>query len=79
MRYGDNELYVPHAFTTHFLLGDLNTAPVADNTFVAYTLVLSAMAFVVLYRTKNALTEQAVAFGLVCTVVDGFRLEDLAG
>ena len=41
-------------------------------------LVLAAVALPVLGRTKNALAVQAVALRLQGTVVDGFRLFDLA-
>ncbi len=36
------------------------------------------MTFVVLYRTENALAEEAVALGLVSAVVDSFGFQHLA-
>ena len=63
--------------TTHLLLGNLNTATVADDTLVTDTLVLTAGTLVVLRRTEDALAEQTVALGLVGAVVDGLRLGNL--
>ena len=73
----NNKLYVPHTLTTHFLFGHLNTATFAHDTLVTDSLVLSAVALVILYRTENALAEQTVTLRLVCTLVDGFRLKHL--
>ena len=78
MGHGHHQLDMTHALAAHFLLGDFHTAAVAHDPFVADALVLSAMALVVLYRTENALAEQAVALGLVGAVVDGFGLEHFA-
>ena len=62
---------------THFLLCHFNTTSVADNTLIADTLVLAAMALVVLCRTKDTLAEETIALWLVSAVVDGFRLQHL--
>ncbi len=70
MGHGHHELDMTHAFATHLLFSNLNTATVADNALVADTLILSAVAFVVLYRAENAFAEKSVALGLVCAVVD---------
>ena len=35
------------------------------------------MALVVLCRTEDALAEETITLGLVCAVVDGFRLQHL--
>ena len=70
-----HQLDVAHALTTHFFLRDLNTASVTHDAFVANALVLSAVAFEILYRTEDALAEQAIALGLVCPVVDGLRFQ----
>ena len=69
-----HELYVTHTLATHFLLGNLHTATVADDALVTDALVLTAMAFIVLHWTEDALAEEAVAFGLVGAIVDGFGL-----
>ena len=46
------------------LLGDLDTAAIADLALVADALVLAAVALPVLGRSKNALAVQAVALRL---------------
>ena len=74
MSHGHNELDVSHTLTAHFHFSHFHTTTVADDAFVTDTLVLTAMALVILDRTKDALAEQSVAFGLIRTIVDGFRL-----
>ena len=78
MSHRHHQLDMSHAFAAHLLLGDLDTAPVAHDTFVAYALVLSAMAFEVLDRTEYLLAEKSVALRLVGAVVDGLGLEHLS-
>ena len=75
---GYDELDVSGAFATHFLFGHFHTATVADDAFIANALVLAAMALVVLGGTEDAFAEQAVALGLVGSVVDGFGLQHFA-
>ena len=77
--YGDGEGDVTHPFPADLLLCHLYAAAVADDAAVADSLVFSAVALVVLGRTEYPLAEEAVALGLVCTVVDGLGLEDLTG
>ena len=72
---GHHQLDVAHALTTHFLFSNLYPASVAYDALVANALVLSAMAFEILYRTEDALAEQAIALGLVRPVVDGLRFQ----
>ena len=67
-----------HTFATHFLFGHFDTATVTHDTFVADALVLSAVAFIVLDRTEDALAEEAVTLGLVGSIVDCLGLEYLA-
>ena len=57
MRYGHNEFDMSHALTTHFLLGDLHAATLADDPFIADTLVLTAVALEILGRTEDTLAE----------------------
>jgi hypothetical protein len=73
-----NQLDVTATLTTYFLLGNFNAASVADDTLVTDTLVLTAMALIVLDRTEDALAEEAVTFGLIGAVVDGLRLQYFA-
>ena len=67
---------VAHTFTTYFGQGHFDAALLTDNAAVFHTLVLAAQAFVILHRTKNARTEQTVAFRLKGPVVDGLRFLD---
>ena len=76
--YRHHQLDVSATLATHFLLCYLNTASVADDTFVTNALVLATGTLVVACRTEDALTEQTVTLRLVGTIVDGFRLGYLA-
>ena len=78
MSYGHNQLDVSHTLATYLLLGYHNTTTVTYDTFVTYTLVLTAMALVISYRTKDAFAEQSVTLGLISTVVDCFGFQHLA-
>ena len=71
-----NQLDMSHTFTAHFLFSNFHTTTVADDTFITDTLIFTAMAFVILNGTKNALAEQTIAFGFVRTVIYGFRLQN---
>ena len=78
MRDGYGEFDVPHALATDLAQGDFDAATIADDAAITDALVLTAMAFPVLDRTKNALAEQAVLLGLERAVVDGLGLRDFA-
>ena len=78
MGYGNGEGNVTHAFAAHFLLRHFHTAAVADDTAVADSLILAAIALVVLGRAEDLLAEEAFTLGLVSPVVHRFRLQDLA-
>jgi hypothetical protein len=69
---------VAHALAAHAAERDFDAALFADNALVLHPLVLAAQALIVLDGTEDAGAEQAVAFGLEGTVVDGLRLLDLA-
>ena len=73
-----NKLNMSAALAAHLLLCHLDTATVADDAFVTNTLILAAGTLVVLGRTEDALAEKAVAFGLICAIVDGLRLGDFS-
>ena len=77
MGYGHDQLNMAGALTTHLLLRHLDTTTVADDSFITDTLVLATGTLIVLRRTEDALAEQTVALGLICTVVDGLRLRHL--
>ena len=76
MSHRHNQLDMSHTFTAHFLFSNFHTTTVADDTFITDTLVFTAMTFIILDRTKNALAEQAITFGFVRTVINGFRLQN---
>ena len=77
MSHRHYQLDMSATLTTHLLLGHLYTASVTHDTLIANALVLTAGALIVLGRTKDTLTEQTVAFGLIGTVVDGLWLGNL--
>ena len=78
MRHGYDKLNMARTFTTNLLLGHLYTATIADDSFIANTLILTAGTLIILGRTKDTLTEKAVAFRLICTIINGFRFRYLA-
>ena len=67
-----------HAFTSHFGLNDFYAAFFANDTPVFHAFVFTAIAFIVFGGAKNFGTKQPIAFGLKGSVIDGFRLFDLA-
>ncbi len=72
------QLDVAHPFPTHLGAGDLDTAALADDALETNALVLTAVAFPVPGRTEDLLAEEPVLLRLEGTVVDRFRLLDLA-
>ena len=78
VRYRRCQLNVAHALAADLGLGDLNAALIADLALEADLLVLAAVALPVLGRSKDTLAEQAIAFRLERTVVNGFGLLYLA-
>ena len=52
----------------------LPAALLADDAFIAYSLVAAAMTFPVLGRSENLFAEKTIAFWFLSTIVDGFRL-----
>ena len=78
MRDGGGEFDMAHAFAADLRDGDFNAAFFADNTLIFHALVLTAQAFIILDRTEDAGTEQAVTLGLERAIIDGFGLLDLA-
>ena len=69
---------VSHPFPADFLFRHFDTASVADDSTVTDSLVLSAIAFVVLGRTEYFFAEESVSLRLVGPVVDRLRLQNLA-
>src|SRR5688572_8741181 len=63
-----------HALASYLLLGNFNTAAIADDAFVTNAFIFSAMTFPIFHGTENPLAEQPSHFRLVRSVVDRFRL-----
>src|SRR5919109_1569765 len=78
MHDGRGQLDMAHALAAHTAVRHFDAAAVADHALVLHAAVLATGAFPVLFRTEDALAEQAVLFGTVGAVVDGLRLFDLA-
>ncbi len=78
MSDGRGELDMAHALAANARQRDFDAALFADDALVLHALVLAAQALVVLDGAKDARAEKAVAFRLERTVVDRFRLLDLA-
>ena len=80
MADGRGQLNMAHALAAHLGAGDLHAALVADLVLILEldALILTAVAFPVLGRSKDAFAEQAVALGLQGAVVNGFGLANLA-
>ena len=72
------KLDMAHALTAHTALGDFHTAAFADDALEAHALVLAAGALPVTGRSEDLFAEQTVFLRLQGTVVNGFRLLDLA-
>src|SRR5439155_6469125 len=75
---GGGQLDVAHAFAADAGVGDLDAAAVADHALVLHAAVLAAGALPVFFGSEDAFAEQAVFFGAVGTVVDGFGFFDFA-
>ena len=75
---GSGQSDMAHSLAANLALDDLNATLFADYAAMLHALVFSAVALVVLYRSKNLGTEKTILLGLEGSVVDGFRLLDLA-
>ncbi len=78
MRHGACKFNMPHAFTTHDRPRYLNPAFFTDDPFIPDPFVFAAIAFVVLFRTEDALVKQAAALTALGAIVDGLWLGHLA-
>ena len=77
MRTRDSKLNMSHSLAPNRRTCYLNSAPVAYYAFVANLTVFSAIAFVVLFRTKDALVKKSVFFRPLRSVIDSFGLSNL--
>ena len=78
MSNGYYQLDMTDTIATDLFLGNLDTTAITDDALVTDTLVFAAMAFVILYGPKDSFTKQTSHFGLVGSVIDGFRFDDLS-
>ena len=67
-----------HPLTAHFRKRYLDAALLTNYTAVLETLVLPAQALVILDRSEDLGTEQAITLRLEGAIVDCFRLLDFA-
>ena len=65
-----------HAFTPDLLKRHLNATFLTNDTLVFHSLVFATQTFIILSRAEYSSTEQAVAFWLESSVVNGFGLFD---
>ena len=78
MRYGSCKLDMAHSLAAYLFRCDLNAAFLADFALIADSLVLSAETLPVLCRTEDLFAEKTVLLGAKRSVVNGFRLCNLA-
>src|SRR3954470_10312997 len=74
MHDGRGQLDMTHALPAHTTVRHLHAATVANHAFVLHATVLTARAFPILFRAKNALTEKAVLLRAIRAVINRFRL-----
>src|SRR5215475_1653817 len=67
-----------HPFTANFGLNNFDAALFADDAAMTHPLVFTAVALVVLGRTKDFGTEKTIPFWLEGPIVNGFGLLNLA-
>jgi hypothetical protein len=72
------EADMPHSLSTDLRVSNLDSAAVADNAPKSNTLIFSARALEVLYRTEYPLAEETFTLRLEGSVIDRFRLRDLS-
>src|SRR5215831_18763800 len=78
MRARAGQLDVAQAFPPYLGLGDFDAALIANDAAMLHPLVLATQALPIGYRAEDLCTEQAVALGLECSVINRFGLGDLA-
>ena len=73
----NREFDMTHTLAAYLFLCDFNATTVAHDALVANTFVFTAVALPIAGRSEYTLTEQTVALGFQCAVVDGLRFRDL--
>ena len=76
MRHRRGKFDVTHAFAAHDRARNFDATLFAHDAAEPYAAIFAAVAFVVFFRTKNALIKEAVFLRSLRSVVDGFRLSD---
>ena len=74
MRDGTRQVDMSHALAAHLRLGYFNATLLTNDPAVLQSLVFPAETFVILDRTEDFGTEEAIALRFKGTVVDGLRL-----
>ena len=74
MAHGASQFDMSHAFPADLRAGHFDAAFIADDSLVAYSLVLTAVTFEVLGWAKDSLAEEAIPFWFQGTIVDGLWL-----
>ena len=70
MRHRNRKFDVPHAFSSDLGLCNFDAAAVADDAFVLYPFIFTAIAFPVLLRSENPFAEETAFFRLETSVID---------
>ncbi|EHL07899.1 hypothetical protein HMPREF0322_01294 [Desulfitobacterium hafniense DP7] len=67
-----------HALSTHLGTGDLHTAAVTDNAFIANPFVFAAMALPVTGWSKDLFAKESFPLRFQGSIVNRFRLPDFS-
>ena len=78
MHHRNRQRDMSHTLPADIFLGNFHTAAVADNPFVPYSAIFTAMAFPIFDRTKDFFAEKPVFFRLIGAIVDGLGFGDFA-
>ena len=78
MRYGSGEFDMTHSLSSDFRFGNFDAALFADDTFISYSFIFTAVALPVLGRSENSLAVQTVFLGFLRAVVNGLGAGNLA-
>ena len=77
MSHRNHKLDMAGTLAAHFLFCNLYTTTVAHDALVTNALILTAGTLIILCRTEDTLTEEAIALRFISTIVDGLRLGNL--
>lgn len=77
MRHRNRKFDVSHAFSSDLGLCNFDAAAVADDAFVLYPFIFTAIAFPVFLRSENPFAEETAFFRLETSVIDRLGILDL--